>query len=78
MKVTSHVMKSNTFFCYVRFNLSLNKCNKIKKEKNSPAFKVLQLTVVEHASRVLIHLLQVHIHNKTFFKARYRETHQNT
>lgn len=28
-------------------------------ENNSPAFELLQLTVVQHASHVLIHLLQI-------------------
>lgn len=33
---------------------------------NSPAFELLQLTVVQHTSHVLIHLLQIHIEKKGF------------
>lgn len=33
---------------------------------NWPAFELLQLTVVQHTSHVLIHLLKIKIENKSF------------
>lgn len=33
---------------------------------NSPAFELLQLSMVQHTSHVLIHLLQIHIGKKAF------------
>lgn len=39
---------------------------------NSPAFDLLQLTVVQHTSHVLIHLLQTDNENKGFLLGIYK------
>lgn len=65
-------------FCLTNFNVKFRVmiCNYMlfvlivyfwrNVNNNSPAFELLQLTVVQHTSHVLIHLLQTHIENKAF------------